>query len=87
MNRAIVLNVNLDAGLFDDAADDLAARSNDVADLIQRNLHRVDARSVRRHIAARFGEHFIHRVDDVQTAPARLFKRFFHQRRGDVRRP
>ena len=49
VNRAIVFDVDLDAGLFDDAADHLAARSDDVSDLIGRNVERVNSRRVLRH--------------------------------------
>ena len=34
VDRAVVLDVDLGAGLLDDAADDLAAGSDDVADLV-----------------------------------------------------
>ena len=37
VHRAVVLDVDLDAGLLDDAADHLAARSDHVANLIGRN--------------------------------------------------
>src|ERR1035441_3722689 len=46
VNRAIVFDVDLDAGLFDDAANDFAAWSDDVANLIGRNVQRVNSRCV-----------------------------------------
>ena len=86
VHGAIVLNVDLDAGLFDDAADHLAARSDDVADLIHRNLHgvRCGERTATSRRAASPITLSMH-LENVQTAPARLFQRFLHQRRGDVR--
>jgi len=42
----IVFDVDLHAGLFNDAANDFAAGSNDAADLVFRNLNSDDARSI-----------------------------------------
>jgi len=53
----VVLDIDLDAGLLDDALDDLAARSNHLADLIGRNLQCVNAWRVRRKRLARRGQH------------------------------
>ena len=55
VHAAVVLDVDLHAGALDDAADHLAARADDVADLVDRNLDRDDARRVRRDVAARAG--------------------------------
>ena len=46
VHAAVVLDVDLDAGLLDDAADRLAARADDVADLLGRDADRDDARRV-----------------------------------------
>src|SRR5271165_3195748 len=45
VHRAIVLDVDLDAGFIHDAADHLAARPDQIANLIGRDGQRVDARS------------------------------------------
>jgi hypothetical protein len=44
VHAAVVLDVDLDAGALDDAADHLAARADDVADLVDRDLDGDDAR-------------------------------------------
>ena len=75
----------LHAGLLDDAADHLAARSDDLADLVGRNGHGVDARRVRRQLGARLGDHGVHLVEDEQPRLARLLQRFRHDGGGDVR--
>ena len=46
VHRAVVLDLDRDAGLRGDAADGLAARADDLADLVGLDLHRVDARRV-----------------------------------------
>ncbi len=49
LHAAIVLDVDLAAGLLDDAADHLAARSDQLANLVGRNLQAENARRVGRH--------------------------------------
>src|SRR5690606_14895451 len=44
LDGAIVFDVDLGASLLDDLADDLAARTDNVADLVGRDLHHFDAR-------------------------------------------
>ena len=46
VHAAVVLHVDLHAGPLDDAADHLAARPDHVANLVDRDLHRVEARRV-----------------------------------------
>ena len=46
LDRAVVLDVDLGAGLVDDLADHLAARADHFADLVGRDLDRLDARRV-----------------------------------------
>ena len=70
VNRAVVLDVDLDAGLLDDAADHLAARSDQVADLIGRNLQGVDARRVLATSSLRgVGDRRVHLVENVAGGP------------------
>ena len=56
VDLTVVFDVNLHAGLLDDGANHLASGSDDVSNLIGRNLHGVDARRVRRNGGARFGQ-------------------------------
>ena len=72
MNRAIIFHVDLDAGLLDDAADHLATRSDDVSNLIGRNMQGVNTWSVFRNLAVSFRHRLIHLVQNVQAALARL---------------
>ena len=46
-DRAVFPDVDLGAGLFLDAADDLPARANDCADLVHRDVENRDAGSMR----------------------------------------
>ena len=48
VHRAVVLDVDLDAGLLDDAADDLPAGPDQVADAIRLDVDRDDPRRVGR---------------------------------------
>src|SRR5688572_9845220 len=56
VHAAIVLDVDFHARALDDAADHLATGSDDVADLVDRNLDGDDARRIRRDVAAWAGE-------------------------------
>ncbi len=64
LHAAIVFDVDLATGGLDDATDHLAARPDQLADLVGRNLHGEDARSVGRHGLARFVDHGVHLVED-----------------------
>ena len=69
----------LHAGLLDDAADDLAAGADDVADLVGPDLQRDDARRVRGDVArAAVSIVPVHHLEDVQAAVARLVQRLAH---------
>ena len=61
---AVFLNVDRSAGLVLDAADDLAAGTDDVADLIGRNLDGDDARSGAARGMTRLGDHIEHLLQD-----------------------
>src|SRR5262245_947957 len=63
-DSAVVRNVDLRAGLLLDAANDLAARADDVANLVGVDLHRDDARRVFADLLARLGDDFVHLVED-----------------------
>ena len=53
LDRAVVLDVDLGAGLFDDLADHLAAGADHFADLVGRDLDGLDARSELAHLRTR----------------------------------
>src|SRR5690606_5406781 len=77
-----VFNVDLGAGRGLNAADDLAARSDDVADLVRVNLDDVDSRGVGRQFSTGFGHGFLHLGKNVVPAAARLVQRVGHGRPG-----
>ena len=64
----VVLHVDLAAGALHDRADHLAARPDDVADLVHRDLDRDDARRERADVGARLRERLGHLVQDVEPA-------------------
>src|SRR5258708_5630212 len=70
-----VVYVDLDAGLVNDAADHLAARTNQVADFICRNLQGVNARREVGDILASAGDGLLHLVENVQASAAGLLHR------------
>ena len=55
-DRAVLLDVDVRAGLLLQAADDLAARANDVANLVHRHVDRDDARRELGQLLARRGD-------------------------------
>ena len=67
VDRAVILDVDLHAGLLHDASDHLPARSDQLADLVGRNRQRVDARSVRRERRTRLRDHRFHFAQQEQT--------------------
>src|SRR5581483_8161721 len=77
-HRAVVLDVDLDAGRFDDAADDFAARADDLADLVRFDVQRDDARRVAGNVAARRRQGGVHDAQDVEPAFFGLVQRLAH---------
>src|SRR5262245_13041352 len=63
-DTAVVRNVDLRACFLLDAANDLAAWSDDVANLVGIDLHRDDARRVFTDLLARLGDDFVHLLED-----------------------
>ena len=87
VDPAVVLDVDLDAGAVDDAADGLSARSDHVANLVDRNLNRHDARGVRGDGFARRRDRDAHLLQNVKSAGPRLVECFAHDLRrnpGDL---
>src|SRR6185295_17652366 len=66
LHAAIVFHVDLATGGFDDPADHLTARSDQLADLVGRNLQSENAGRVRRHGSARGRNRRIHLFQNVQ---------------------
>src|SRR5208283_4181744 len=72
LHRAVVLDIDLRASLFDDFADDLAARPDHLADLVGRNLHRLDARGEIAELWTRGGDGSAHLIDHIRASDACL---------------
>ena len=85
LDRAVVFDVDRGAGLFRDLPDDRAALADHFADLLRIDLHRNDGRRPFGHVLARLGQHFVHLVQYVQAAVARLIQRHLHDLAGDAR--
>ena len=77
VNRAVVLDVDGHAGLRGDAPDGLAARADDVADLVGLDVDGEDARGVLVELLARGRQRLGHLAEDVEAAPLRLLQRLF----------
>ena len=73
-----VVDVDLDAGGLDNSADDLPARTDEVADLVGRDLQGIEARRVLGNLGARFAEHRVHLVEDEQTSALGLLQGLAH---------
>ena len=70
VHAAGVVDIDLDAGGVDDAADDLAARTDEIANLVGRDLDGVDARSVLGLLLAGRADDGVHGVEQEQAAAA-----------------
>ena len=84
VHAASVVDVDLDAGDFDDAANRLAARSDQVADLVGRNLQGVDLWCVLGLLFRSTALRCVHLVQQEQAAMASLFKGLTHDLAGDT---
>ncbi len=67
INRAVVIDVDLGAGLFLQSADVLAARANDGADFLNRDLDHGDAGCVRLQLRSRGRDDFQHFIQDERA--------------------
>ena len=81
---AVVLDLDLGAGLLLDRADGLATWADDVADLVGRDLHGVEPRRVLRDVAARMIERGLHLAEDVEPARLGLLQRLSHDLARDA---
>ena len=71
-DRAVLLDVDLCPRLFDDLLDRLAARADDLADLVHMDLHDRDARRIGREVVCRLVNDSEHLVQDKGAAALRL---------------
>ena len=74
LHGAVVLNIDLGAGFFDDLANDLAAGADHFADLVGRNLQGLDARREFTKFRPRPGERLAHFAQNMQPARLRLIQ-------------
>ena len=84
VDRAVVLDVDGHAGLRGDAPDGLAARADDVADLVGLDVDGEDARGVLVQLLARGGQRLGHLAQDVEAAALRLLQRLLEDRAGQA---
>ena len=84
VHPAGVIHIDLHAGRIDDPANHLAARSDQIANLVGRNLNRVDARCKLRLLFARMTDRRIHNVQKMQPALLGLGQRLAHNLRRDA---
>src|SRR5579859_6503931 len=73
VDRAVVLDGDLGAGVVLDRVDHLALRADDLADLVDRDLDRDDPRRVRGHLARR-GDRLLHHVEDAHPGGTGLLQ-------------
>ena len=83
LDGAVIVDVDLRAGGLADLADDLAARADDVADLVDRNAQGGDLRRAVGKAFAGRGQGLRHLAKDVQAPVLRLFQRDLHDLRCD----
>src|SRR5258708_17680719 len=81
---AVFEDVDLDAGGFNDGADFLAAWTDEVANLVLRDLQFEEAGSVGRNFLAAFAERLFDDVEDFKTGFRGLRERFAHHLNTDA---
>ena len=84
LDRAVVVDVDLGAGFRDDLADHRAARADHLADLVGRDIDRLDARRIFAELGAAPRQRLVHLAQDVHAAVARLVERDLHDLLGDA---
>ena len=84
LDGAVVLHLDGDARLLLDGTDGLAARTDDVADAVDRNLDGRDARRVGRQLFVGRGEDGVHLAEDVETTLAGLQHGLAHHATADA---
>src|SRR6266851_2708580 len=84
VHRAVLEDVDFDAGGFDDGADLLAARPDEVADFVLRDFQLEEARGVSGNRATRLTERLLHGVENLEAGFLRLGECFAHHADGDT---
>src|SRR5438270_9624709 len=79
-----IVDIDFYARSVNNAANHLAARPDEVADLIHGNLHGVNARSISGDFAARGADGFVHFLQDVKPSAMCLCQCFAHDGRANV---
>src|SRR5690606_20964278 len=84
LHRAVIFDVDLGAGLFHDFADDLAARTDNITDLVGRDVHHFDARSEFAEFFTRGRKSLRHFAENVDATALGLFQSDLHDLFGDT---
>ncbi len=84
LHRAVVGNVDLGARLLHDLADHLAAGSDHLANLVDRDVEHLDARRVLAELVAVLRQGLRHLAQDVHAPVLRLAERHAHDLLGDA---
>ena len=84
IDLAGVFDINLDPCLFNDAANHLPARPNQIANLVGGNLHSVEARRMRRNFLASRSQNFFHLPQNMQPSGLCLFHGLAHDLRRNT---
>ena len=84
LDRAIIGDVQLGTSRINNITDDLAARTDHVTDLVDRNLHDFHLRRIVGKLFTRPVQCFGHLVKNMQTSAFGLLKRGLHNVLGDT---
>src|SRR5712675_332096 len=84
VHRAVFQHVNLHASSFDDRLDLLPTRTDQVANLVRRNVQLVQPRCVRRNRSAPLGQRLVHSVENFQPCLLGLRQSFPHHSNADA---
>src|SRR5690242_12913150 len=77
-HRAVVFNIHLDAGRFNDPADHFAARADYFADFFRPDFDRDNAGSMSRNGSPVRGKSLVHDTENVEPPFLRLTQRLAH---------
>src|SRR5713226_5779097 len=84
VHGAVFEDIDLDASGFDDGPDLLAARTDEVADFVLRDLELEETRGVGGNLLAAFVERLFHDVQDLQAGLLGLCESFTHHLDADA---
>src|SRR6516165_9749266 len=83
-HRAIIGDVDLSSRLLDNLANDLAARADYLANLVDRDIEHLDPRRMLAQLRAMLGQRLGHLSQNVHAAFPRLAERDMHDLLGDA---